>query len=192
MAKRKSSFKRLTGRRRNPNGTLAATSSPSITENLVDLAKPIAFGLASYTGVRLTGRIAFRLARKKSPGLARHLGPWASVAAALGAWAAAEKLESLQGNKTEIVIGAGIAAVQGLLQTYIPQYAWIMNDYHLDDLAVPVAVKQADGTVTYTTPSPASDGNGASANNGAGDVDVDDFSDIPGFDTNSFKTGIFA
>ena len=35
---------------------------------------------------------------------------------------------------TPVVVGATIAAIQGLVQTYLPQWGWVLNDYHMDDV----------------------------------------------------------
>lgn len=191
MAPRKSSFKRITSnsrKRRNPD------SGPSFTDSLIDQFKPIGVGIGSYAVSRLAGRIAFRLGRKKSESLGKHLGPWTSVGVALASAYAADKVEALQPFKTEIIVGATIAAVQGVLGTYVPQYAWILNDYHLDELIVPVETPQGQPQrrVTTKSSSSASSKQQAPAAADAG-IDVDDFSDIPGFDSgSSFKTGIFS
>ena len=90
-------------------------------------------GVAAYTGTRLAGRIAYSLARKKSPNLAKHVGPLVSLAVAAAGWFLVHKIDSLKKYHTPVVVGASIAAVQGILQTYIPQYGWILNDYHMND-----------------------------------------------------------
>lgn len=193
MAPRKSSFKRITSnsrKRKNPD------SGPSFTDSLIDQFKPVGMGLGSYAATRLIGRIAFRLGRRKSEAAAKHLGPWASVAAALSSAYAADKVEALAPYKTEVVVGAAIAAVQGLLQTYVPQYGWILNDYHLDEIAIPEIAVDAQGR---PAPAPRQQRRVASKPSGgqqqqpsSDEIDVDDFSDIPGFDSASFKTGIFS
>jgi len=192
MAPRKSSFKRITSnsrKRKNPD------SGPSFTDSLIDQFKPVGVGIGSYAATRLAGRIAFRLGRKKSDSLGRHLGPWTSVGTALAAAYAADKVEALQPYKTEVIVGATIAAAQGVLQTYLPQYGWILNDYHLDELVVPevqqgAAQPQRRVTTNTTRSSSASKQQSPPSSNDG--IDVDDFSDIPGFDSASFKTGIFS
>jgi hypothetical protein len=121
-------------RRRNPSpaprANAALVGNPPIWQDMYEIIAP---GLIAYTGVRLAGRIAFKVGKRKSLAWGRHLGPWASVLAALGAWWAVHKIPKLERFHTPVVVGGFIAAIQGILQTYLPQYGWIMNDYHLDD-----------------------------------------------------------
>jgi hypothetical protein len=113
-----------------PKSNAALVGNPPFWQDAVDVIAP---GAIAYAGTRLVGRIAFKLAKKKSLTTAKHVGPWSSVAAAAAAWYAVHKIPSLEKYHTPVVVGATIAALQGLLQTYLPQYGWILNDYHLDD-----------------------------------------------------------
>lgn len=201
MAK-KSSFKRL-GKsvasrkrraRKNPGGS--KTKSWLADLGLDEAYTLVLPGLAGYTGARVAGRIGYQIARRKSVGLAKHVGPWTSVAVALATFWATGKFTQLKPYREGAVIGASIAAVQGLLQTYVPQWSWILNDYHLNDALpqAPAANKGAtpEPKVRYISPGEIP-GHGP-ADAGGGDVDIDgddDYADIPGMG-GSFKSGIFA
>jgi len=115
-----------------------------------DAYEDIVPGMLAYTGTRLAGRIGYRMARKKSVGLAKHVGPWTSVAIAALGWWAVHKIDWAKKYHTPVVVGAAVAALQGLVQTYLPQYGWILNDYHMDD-ALPAT---ANGASNQLSPPP--------------------------------------
>lgn len=138
--------KRKSKKKKNPapkkNATLVG--NPAFWQDSYELILP---GVVAYGGTRIAGRIAYRLARKKSPKLAKHVGPWTSVAVAGLAWYAVHKWETFAKYYTPVVVGATIAAIQGLVQTYLPQWGWVLNDYHMDDVlpSAPRAPEQVPG-----------------------------------------------
>lgn len=108
----------------------------------IDIWEMVVPGLGAYAGTRLAGRIGYRLARKKSAAVAKFAGPVTSVIVAAIGWYLVHKVKKFSKYHTPVVVGASIAALQGLLQTFLPQYGWILNDYHLDD-ATPEAMARA-------------------------------------------------
>jgi hypothetical protein len=109
-----------------------------------DLASRIVPGIAAYAATRVGGRILYGVTSKRYPKFGKHAGPLGTVAAAAALWLSAHKVQRLAPYHDPIVVGASIAAAQTILQTYIPQYGWIMNDWHLD------AAKKARGLPTET------------------------------------------
>lgn len=116
-----------TRKRNNP----APKSNPGLLEDTWNLVLP---GFVAYAGTRTAGRIAYKLTRKRSPKLAKHIGAVTPALVAGLTWVAVHKIDRLDKYHHGAVIGSCIAAAQSLLQTYVPQYSWILNDYHMDDM----------------------------------------------------------
>jgi hypothetical protein len=113
----------------------AATSNPGAIGSIVDdVTTVILPGVAAYALGRLSGRIAYRLARKRSLKLARHAGALVPSATALIAYVATAKVDKAQDYQMPVMVGTGIAAAQSFAQAYFPQWSWILNDYHMDDV----------------------------------------------------------
>jgi len=193
MARRKASSlasltRKVVSRKRKPRPAAAAaprsnpSSAPSFWAETGNLVVP---GLIGYTGVRLSGRIAYKLGKRKSVAWARHLGALTPVLTASGVILAAHKLESLSEYQQGLVIGSAIAATQSVLQTYLPQWSWFVNDYHLDDV-LPLA----------PPPGELPNGNGVtqpSIPDSSPDAGVEDnFEDIPELAGAGFNMGIFS
>lgn len=123
-------------RRKAPRSNAALVGNPPIWRDLWEDVVPAA---GAYGLTRLAGRCAFKLGKRKSMRFARHVGPWTSVAAAGLTWLGMNYFVSEDTKErygTPVVIGAFLAALQGLAQTYMPQWGWMLNDYHLDDGAM--------------------------------------------------------
>jgi hypothetical protein len=109
-----------------------------IIEDLTDIVLP---GVGSYAASRIIGRVAYKVARKKSPRVAKHAGAVAPAAFVIALWFLLRRVKRLEQYHGPALLGASIGAVQALLQTYLPKYGWILNDYHLDDV-LPQNAKQ--------------------------------------------------
>lgn len=144
MAKKKSALASLS-RKVASRKKQSPKQNPAFWQGAAEIVVP---GIAGYAAGRIVGRIAYRLARKKSPGLARHAGALTPSLLAGGLFVAGDKIESLAPYHESATVGAAIAAAQALLQTYLPQWGWILNDYHLDDVlpAKAKGTKKASGT----------------------------------------------
>ncbi len=135
--RKKSSLARYTKKvatRKRKNASLVG--NPGIA---ADLASRIVPGIAAYAATRVGGRIAYGLAGKRYPKFAKHAGPLGTLVTAGALWIGAHNVKALTPYHDAIIVGASIAAAQTVLQTYIPQYGWIMNDWHLE------AAQQARG-----------------------------------------------
>ncbi len=125
------------------NPPVSAATPPSMFAGLTNLVAP---GVASYAAGRLAGRIAYKLGKRKSVRFAKHAGALTPPIVAVGTLVAAGKIASLEPYRTGLIVGTTIAGIQSLVQAYIPQYGWILNDYHLDDV-LPLAAKKLPTTV---------------------------------------------
>jgi hypothetical protein len=132
VATRKRAAKKNPPKRKSPAKKSAAlVENPPIFEDITDIILP---GVGSYATSRIVGRIAYKVARKKSPKLAKHAGAIAPAAFVIAIWFLVHKVKRLEKYHGPALIGSSIGAIQALLQTYLPSYGWILNDYHLDDV----------------------------------------------------------
>lgn len=83
---------------------------------------PVLPAVASYVGARLIGRIVRMIIGARIAGGAyeKHFGPLGNLAAFGGAYFAGKKVQSAKRYQTELLIGAGIAFFQSVLETYLP------------------------------------------------------------------------
>jgi hypothetical protein len=142
ITKRVATRKRAT-KKKNPAKTKAPAKKTSLVENppiLEDITDIILPGIGSYAASRIVGRVAYTVAKKKSPTFGKHAGAVAPAAFLIALWFLVHKVKRLEKYHGPALIGASIGAIQALLQTYLPSYGWILNDYHLDDV-LPKAAK---------------------------------------------------
>jgi len=191
-------------RKKNPEGGEGGKSG--LWDDVVSVSTELVLpGVAAYAGTRIAGRIGYAIGRRRSAAMARHLVPLSSLAAAIAAIILAGKWEKLSAYKTGIMVGSGIAAVQSVLQAYVPQWAWVLADPNEDATRLALnqpVMSEADSMLEegYIEQLPGMDlgpGPGFSektpsaTTSGGGGIDIDDFSDIPGMD-GTFKSGIFS
>jgi len=185
-------------------------SNPSKTGVLAaigmgDIASQAGVAVGSYAVTRLAGRIGYSLVKKKSPKWAKHAGPWSSAAVALAATVYSQNSNRLDKYEAPIIMGAWIAALQGLLQTYFPRWGWILNDYHMDDMPAltdPTTGKtrsRSNGSRRSTVDVPGFDSSKPEDMLEGDDMEDitdpsgDDFADIPGLGGgSSMSSGIFS
>lgn len=185
----RSSVAKVTRKRKNP----APRNNASLVGNppfWQDLYNEFAPAIVGYAATRIAGRVAFKIAKRKSTTFAKHLGPWASVLTAGIGWWAIHRNPEWERKYHSAVIGAFIAAFQGLVQTYVPHYGWILNDYHLDDPS-PRQIAAPNGKNGAL---PEGDGMGQYLEADANDALDDALSDVlnPGEDEGSLYSGIFS
>jgi hypothetical protein len=170
------------------------TPNPPITSDLMNVVAP---AVGSYAASRVVGRMAYKLAKKKSDGFATHAGALTPSILAAVAWWFAHKSDKLGPYHDGIIAGTFIGAIQALVQTYVPKFGWLLNDYHMDDV-LPMSTKKA--TAGWMPAQPISDqplsigdSDGLSGND---DFDVVDLSQldapIPGLDDDNIQSGVFS
>lgn len=93
-----------------------------------ELAEFIGPGFVAFAATRFGTRIAAQTIAKKKPAWGKHAGAIASVGAFVAAWLLAHRLKWLAKYHTPIAVGAGIAALQSLIQLYIPKLGWMVAD----------------------------------------------------------------
>ena len=134
-------FKR--SKRSNPASSGPRPNPPLFTE----LAEFIGPGFGGFAATRLLTRIAATQIAKHKPSFAKHAGAAASVSSFLAAWFLAHRVKALAKYHTPIVVGAGIAALQSIIQLYIPKLGWMVAD------ASPQIAEEAQAKLVAAGPS---------------------------------------
>ena len=118
----------------------ARESAPRHNPPLIqELAEFIGPGFAAFAATRFGTRLAAQTIAKKKPTWGKHAGALASVGAFFAAWLLAHRLKWLAKYHTPIAVGAAIAAIQSLIQLYIPKLGWMVADASPELAAPPVA-----------------------------------------------------
>jgi len=117
-------FKKRRARSSGGGGGSPRSNPPLFT----DLAEFIGPGFGGFAATRFATRVAAVQVAKKWPKVGRHAGALTSVGAFFAAWFLAHRIKWLARFHTPIVVGAGIAALQSLIQLYIPKLGWTVSD----------------------------------------------------------------
>lgn len=137
MAKKKSSSKIVTavkaiksvskGSRAKRPIARAPRSNPS--SDMMQTVTPVLPAVASYAGARLIGRILRMIIGARIAGgkYEKHFGPLGNLAAFGAAYVAGKKVASARRYQTELLIGAGIALFQSVLETYLPGMSHLID-----------------------------------------------------------------
>lgn len=178
-----------------------AKSNPPPLTDFVEFIVP---GFAGYAGTRFTSRAIHQMALKRWPKLAKHASVMSTFAAATGAWLLVHRIKKLEKYHTPVVVGAGIAALQTLVQAYVPKYGWLVSDHNMNALppAQPDAPQQVDAPeaqsglpALFTSWKPkakASKVAAVSEKNQDVDIDMDDDFDFGSLDANGKGGGDFS
>lgn len=116
----------------------------------VDLLEWIGPGFGAFAATRFITRAASVQIAKKWPKMGKHAGAAASVGTFLGAWLLGNKVKQLEKYHTPIIVGAGIAAIQSLIQIYFPKLGWIVSDASPDVIAAGKPAPQQQQQVTQS------------------------------------------
>ena len=127
IAKAVATKARVVKRRKNP-GKLEAT------------AYSLAAGVAGYAVSKFASRLAYAQTIKRFPKVANHAKALTPVAAAFGVHFGSKYWSKSAEYTEEITIGASVAAVQAIVQTYLPKFAWLISDVQASEYQAP-AVK---------------------------------------------------
>jgi hypothetical protein len=123
--------------RRNPDGGGDGGGRRANPPMLQDFTHVLLPGFGAYAATRFLQRIVFSVVSKRWPRFGKHAHA-ASGAAAFGAvWLLAHKIKATAKYHDGIVLGSGIAALQGVAQAYLPKYAWLTSDVQASDVAKP-------------------------------------------------------
>lgn len=111
--------------RRNPSSSAAPRHNPPLLSDIGEFILP---GFAGFAATRFLTRIAATQVAKYKPNLGKHAGVLTSAGAFLAAWFLAHKVKFLEKYQQPLVVGAGLATIQSVLQLYFPTLGWIVSD----------------------------------------------------------------
>lgn len=111
--------------RKNPGTAPRLRANPPLFSELAEFIGP---GFGGFAATRLLTRIAATQIAKRKPSMGKHAGAAASIGSFLAAWFLAHRVKALEKYHTPIVVGAGIAALQSLIQLYVPKLGWMVAD----------------------------------------------------------------
>ena len=137
-------------RRKHKGESSSPRSNPPMFQDLVEFIGP---GFAGFAVSRFGTRIATTQIGQRWPSWGKHAGGVAAVGSFLAAWLLAHKVKLLEKFHTPIVVGAGIAALQSLIQLYIPRLGWMVSDAS-PELAAGAAGATAASLAAGTTSAP--------------------------------------
>jgi hypothetical protein len=156
MAKKKglAAYKK-TKRAKKNNAIVKARSNPPALQDLAEFVIP---GFAGYAGTRLVSRVVHGVVLKKSPRFAKHASVASALIAAAGTLVLAHRWKKTEEHAAPLIVGASIAAVQTVVQAYIPKYGWIVSDHNLSaqtpaQASQPQTASANFGTVNRSQPS---------------------------------------
>lgn len=95
---------------------------------VTDLAEFVLPGFGGFAAARFVTRCAATQVAKRAPSWGRHAGAVAAVGTFGAAWFLAHKWKWLERWHTPIVVGSAIAALQSLIQLYLPMIGWMVSD----------------------------------------------------------------
>lgn len=116
--------RRYRKKKKNPSSP-APRGNPTAAVDILESAAP---AFAAFAATRFGTRIASQVVAKHKPSLGKHAGALASVGAFFAAWLLAHRVKWLHKHHTPIVVGSAIAALQSLIQIYIPRLGWMVSD----------------------------------------------------------------
>ncbi len=112
---------------------------------MTDVFEWVGPGFAGFAVARFGTRIAASAISKRSPSLSRHAGGGAAVVAFLAAWYLSGKWKAISKYQMPLVVGAGIAALQSLVQLYLPRLGWTVA-YNTPEITEPEQQALPEGT----------------------------------------------
>lgn len=118
--------------------------------NITKLATDVGAGVAGYASVRLASRIGFAQAVKRWPNAAKHVHAASAAASAAGVFFGTKHWSKVEDYHDAATIGAGIALFQTVVQTYLPQFGWIVSDVNADQYAAKPKQQQQQAPADLT------------------------------------------
>lgn len=114
--------------RKSSGSSESRSSAKSNPPPATELAEWILPGFAGFGAARLATYIATSQIEQRKPTWGRWGGGAAAIGTFFAAWLLAHRVKFLEKYQTPIVVGTGIAAIQSLLQLFIPRIGWMVSD----------------------------------------------------------------
>lgn len=85
-------------------------------------------GFGGFAATRFATHVAMTQIAQRKPTWGKHAGAGVSVGAFLLAWFLGHRVKFLAKYQMPITVGSAIAAIQSLLQIYVPKVGWMVSD----------------------------------------------------------------
>ncbi len=105
-------------------GSTSFRHNPPVAADLWNFVLP---GFGGYAVSRVASRAVAIQVGKLKPSLGKHAGVIASLATFAAGWFLIHRWKPLAKYHTPLVVGAGIASLQTLVQSYLPMVGWVMD-----------------------------------------------------------------
>lgn len=102
-----------------------ARRNPPLVQDLWEFILP---GFGAFAASRFVSRVAATQVAKRWPKLGKHAGVAAAGGTFAAAWFLAHRWDKIAKYHTPAVVGSGLAFLQTLVQTYFPQFGWMVSD----------------------------------------------------------------
>jgi hypothetical protein len=122
VAKKKRGLKKFRERANERRSSPSFLPNPATAMALLEEVGP-AFG--GYVAGRFASRVALKVGAAK---MGKHAAPAAATIVALLTWLLAGKWKKIAKYHSPLVVGTTIAAIQTIVQAYLPKYAWLISD----------------------------------------------------------------
>lgn len=142
--------------RKNPEGgSRALAANPPIAADFTHVLLP---GFAAYAATRVLSRIVYSIVQKRWPKLGKHAAAAAGAAGFGAVWLFAHKVKKIAAYHDGVVMGAGVAALHGVAQCYLPaKYSWLLADCKPSDVAPAVTTNGGAQLPASSAPAVAGD-----------------------------------
>lgn len=141
---RRARHARRNGKKTSPSSSPAKRNPPTLN----DMAGMVLPSFGAYGGTRLIGRITQVQVAKRWPRWAKHAAALSSLVSFGAAWVLAHRVKAVARYHTPIVIGAGVASLQTLVQTYLPWLGWMTADVQPGDLKLAAPAQRTQPQMT--------------------------------------------
>jgi hypothetical protein len=98
-----------------------------------DLIGTIAPAAVAFAATKLLTRIVGTIVARRWPRAAPHVAALSSIAAFGGVYYFGDRYQRLKPYHTPAMVGAGVAALTTVAQTYVKKYGWITADWQPTD-----------------------------------------------------------
>lgn len=119
-------------RRKNPG---EPKRNPPLSTDIVHFLLP---GFAAFAASRVATRMAAVQIAKRYPKAAKHAGAIAAVGSFAAAWWGAHKVKFLEPYHDAIVVGSGLAAMQSVVQLYLPKLSPVLGEPCPPQIQIPM------------------------------------------------------
>lgn len=123
--------RRKSRERREARTNPAPLANPPLWRDVTTVIVP---GFSGYAATRVIARIPFAIVAKRWPRLAPHVYAASGLLTTLAAALVVPRIEKVAPYYDSIVLGSGIASIQGVADTYLPkQFSWLLKSPQLSD-----------------------------------------------------------